>query len=163
MNEIDFPGWDGFLGTRASLMLDVVCLGMIVVVLVLGWSIKQVRVHQRYSLHRKVQLGLAGLLLVVLTAFELDVRLHGWRDRAANQIGGQPEFIVLLSLWIHLFFAVTTVVLWILVVLLAWRKFANPPQPNSHSPFHRRWGKIAALDMLLTAVTGWVFYVLAFV
>ncbi|NOY40731.1 MAG: DUF420 domain-containing protein [Planctomycetes bacterium] len=160
---IDFPGWDGFLGTRASLALDVVCLGMVIVVFVLGWSIWLVRVHRRFALHRRVQLGLAGLLLVVLTAFELDVRMNGWRDRAAGEIGGQPSGDVFLALWIHLFFAVTTVVLWIVVIFLAWRRFPNPPEPNSHSEFHRRWGKIAAVDMLLTSITGWVFYVLAFV
>ncbi len=163
MDVIDFPGWDGFLGTRASLALDVVCVGMLVVVLVLGWSIRQVRVHRRYALHRRVQLRLAGLLLVVLTAFELDVRLNGWRDRAAGELGGQPSYDVFVALSIHLFFAVTTVVLWILVIFLAWRRFPNPPQPNSHSAFHRRWGKIAAIDMLFTTITGWVFYVLAFV
>ena len=91
MSLIAFSGWDGFLGTRASLALDVVCLGMVLVVLILGWSIRLVRVHRNYSLHRRVQLGLAGLLLVVLTAFELDVRLHGWTDRAAGEIGGQPS------------------------------------------------------------------------
>jgi putative membrane protein len=163
MAVIAFSGWDGFLGTRASLAIDAVCLGMVLVVLVLGWSIRQVGVHRRYALHRRVQLGLAGLLLVVLTAFEIDVRFNGWTDRAAGEIGGQPAREVFIALWIHLFFAVTTVVLWILVIVLAVKRFSNPPEPNSHSMFHRRWGKIAALDMLFTTVTGWIFYFLAFI
>ncbi len=160
---MDFPGWNGFLGTRASFMLDFVCVAMLAVVVVLAWSVWQVRQHQRYALHRRVQLGLAGLLLVVITGFELDVRLHGWQERAAGEIGGQATQLVLVALSIHLVFAVTTVLLWITVVVLALRRFPNPPQPNAHSAFHRRWGRIAAWDMLLTAVTGWVFYVLAFV
>ena len=160
---MDFPGWDGFLGTRASFMLDFVCLAMVVVVIILAWSIWQVRRHRRYALHRRVQLGLAILLLVVLTAFEVDVRLHGWQGRAANEIGGQASRGVVVALSIHLCFAVTTVLLWIVVLALAWRRFPTPPLPNSHSGFHRRWGRIAAWDMLLTTVTGWIFYVLAFV
>jgi len=160
---MDFPGWDGFLGTRASIMLDVVCAGMVVVVAVMTWSIRQVRYHHRYVLHRRVQLGLAALLLVVISAFEIDVRLHGWQERAAGEIGGQASFEVLTVLTVHLCFAVTTVVLWIMVLILAWRRFPNPPAPNSHSAFHRRWARVAAWDMVLTAVSGWVFYVMAFV
>lgn len=160
---MNFPGWDGFLGTRASLMLDLVCLAMVVVIVVLAWSIWQVRRHRRYVLHKRAQLTLAGVLLVVLTAFELDVRLHGWQERAADELGGKASQLVLTALSIHLFFAVTTVLLWIVVIVLASRRFPNPPSPNSHSPFHRRWARLAALDMLLTTLTGWVFYVLAFV
>ena len=159
----DFPGWDGFLGTRASLMLDVVCLGMVVVVVVLGWSIWLVRQRRNYQLHKRVQLALAGFLLVVLTAFETDVRLHGWQERAAGEVGGKASSAVLAVLSIHLFFAVTTVVLWIVVITLALRKFSVPPVPNEHSPFHLRWARLAAWDMVLTAVTGWGFYVMAFV
>ena len=39
----DYPGIDGFLGTRASLMLDVVFLAMFAVLPVMGWSIWKVR------------------------------------------------------------------------------------------------------------------------
>ncbi len=160
---MDFPGWDGFLGTRASFMIDAVCVGMVVVMLLLAWSIRQVRVHRNFELHKRIQLALAGLLAVVLTAFELDIRFNGWQDRAAGQIGGEPAQVVFNALWIHLFFALTTVVLWIAVLVLALRRFPNPPLPNEHSPLHRRLGWLAAIDMLLTTITGWVFYVLAFV
>lgn len=158
----DFPGWDGFLGTRASLMLDVVCLGMIVVMIVLIWSVKLAQ-RGKYQLHKKVQLALAGLLLVVLVAFETDVRLHGWQSRAAGEIGGKASPAVLTVLSIHLFFAVTTVVLWATVIVRALRNYANPPVPNEHSGFHVRWARLAAWDMMLTSVTGWIFYVMAFV
>lgn len=160
---MDYPGWEGFLGTRASFMLDAVCVGMIVVMLALTWSIRQVRIHRRYQLHKRVQLALAGLLGIVLTAFELDVRINGWQLRAAGSLDGEPSRAVYTALWIHLFFAVTTVVLWIAVVARALRRFPNPPAPNEHSAFHRRFGWIAAIDMLLTTITGWVFYVVAFV
>lgn len=160
---MDYPGWDGFLGTRASFMLDAVCVSMVLVMLVLSWSIRQVRVHRNFQLHKWVQLGLVTLLGVVLTAFELDIRFNGWQTRAAGETGTSPAPIVFTALWIHLFFALTTVVLWIVVLVRALRRFPNPPLPNEHSQFHRRWGWIAAIDMLLTTITGWVFYVLAFV
>jgi putative membrane protein len=160
---MDFPGWNGFLGTRASLMLDVVCLAMVLVVLVLGWSIRLVRCQRRYELHKRIQLTLAVMLVIVLSAFETDVRLHGWQERAAGEIGGEASTAVITALSIHLFFAVTTVVLWVVVLARAWRRFPNPAAPNEHSKFHRRWARLAAWDLVLTTVTGWVFYFMAFV
>jgi uncharacterized membrane protein YozB (DUF420 family) len=130
--------------------------------LVLVWSIRQVRVHRKYQLHKRVQLTLAVLLAIVLTAFELDIRFHGWQHRAAGSLG-EPSQAVYTALWIHLFFALTTVVLWVVTIIGGLRRFADPPMPNEHSTFHRRFGWLAAIDMLLTTITGWVFYVLAFV
>jgi uncharacterized membrane protein YozB (DUF420 family) len=160
---MDYPGWNGFLGTRASFMLDAVCVGMIVVMLLLSWSIRQVRVHRNFQFHKRVQLTLASLLVIVLTAFELDIRFNGWEHRATGNLEGAPIQAVYTALWIHLFFAFTTVILWIVVIVRALRWFPNPPLPNEHSAFHRRFGWLAAIDMLLTTITGWVFYVLAFV
>jgi putative membrane protein len=160
---MEYPGWDGFLGTRASFMLDAVCIGMVVVMLILSWSIRQVRVHRNFQLHKRAQLALAALLVVVLTTFEIDIRLNGWQVRAVGAMGDSPTQAVFTALWIHLFFALTTVVLWIVVIVRALRHFANSPLPNEHSAFHRRFGWLAAVDMLLTTISGWVFYVMAFV
>ncbi len=79
----DYPGIDGFLGTRASLMLDVVFAAMFVVLPVLAWSIQQVRYHRRYVLHKRVQLLLGTVLLVAVTLFEIDMRLNDWTLRGA--------------------------------------------------------------------------------
>ena len=37
------------------------------------------------------------------------------------------------------------------------------PGPNAHSPRHRVMARLAAIDLVLTAITGTVFYWLAFV
>src|SRR5262245_11531055 len=102
MADVDFPGIDGFLGTRASLMLDVLVLGMLVVVVVLSWSIYQVKVHRRYVLHKWTQVVLGAMLLVVVVLFEIDVRLHGWEMRAFGILGGRAPAAVWYALYIHL-------------------------------------------------------------
>ena len=158
-----YPGIDGFLGTRASLMLDLLVVSMLLVLPVLAWSIYQVRVRRNYVLHKWVQIGLAAVLLVAVAAFEVDIRLHGWEERAAGERGGPVSTSVRTALYVHLSFAVTTVVLWPVVLVRAWRKFPRPPMPGRHSASHRFWARLAALDMLATAITGWVFYWLAFV
>jgi putative membrane protein len=163
MRDIAFPGIDGFLGTRASLMLDLLVTAMLVVVLLLGWSIYQVRYRRRYLLHKRTQITLGAVLLVVIILFEFDVRIHGWESRASGEIDGVASATVWYALYLHLVFALTTVVLWPLVIILALRNFPNPPRPGPHSRIHVPLARAAALDMVLTAITGWVFYWLAFV
>jgi hypothetical protein len=160
-----YPGIDGFLGTRASLMLDLVFLAMFAVLPVLGWSIAQVKYRRRYLLHKRVQLTLGAVLLVTVTAFEIDMRINGWRERAAASRFWNASGVnwVDAALAVHLCFAVTTALAWIVVIARALVNFPSPPAPGPHSPWHIRWAKVAAIDMLLTAITGWLFYWMAFV
>jgi putative membrane protein len=162
-----YSGLPGFLGTRGSLMLDLVVVAMAVILPVLAWSVWLVRYRRRYELHKRVQTVLALVLLVTVLLFEIDMRVNGWRDRAeaspyyaTASEGLSPVF---LTLYVHLIFATTTAVLWSVVTIQAWRRFPSPALPGAHSGNHRLWGRIAALDMVATAVTGWVFYWLAFV
>jgi putative membrane protein len=159
-------GIDGFLGTRASFMLDVVALAMAVVLPVLGWSIYVVKYRRRYALHKRVQLTLGAVLLVTVLLFELDMRINGWRDRAApSPYGGHGGDIdwVYAALGVHLCFAITAAALWGTVIIRALRAFPRPAAPSPHSAWHRRYARLAAIDMVCTAVTGWIFYWLAFV
>ena len=155
---------DGFLGTRASLMLDVVFLAMFAVVPLMLWSICQVRYRRRYLLHKRMQLALAIALLVAVLAFEIDMRFFtDWQVRAeASPYFTSPVNWVKIALGVHLFFAIPTTVIWVYVVWHALRYIPNPPGRSRHSAKHIRWGWIAAWEMVGTAVTGWAFYYLAF-
>jgi uncharacterized membrane protein YozB (DUF420 family) len=164
--QATYAGWDGFLGTRASLMLDVVFLAMFAVLPALGVSMRLVK-RGKYDLHKKLQLLLGAVLLIAVVAFEVDMRLHGWEERAYASPYFDPvakwSSPVGISLIVHLFFAVPTAVIWIYVIVMALRRFPSPPRPNDYSPSHRIWGWIAAVEMTFTALTGWLFYYLAFV
>jgi putative membrane protein len=160
---MEFPGYDGFLGTRAPLVLDALFVTMFIVVVVLAWSVYQVKYRRRYQLHKWVQIWLGVVLLAAIVTFEFDIRAHGWQERSAGVIGGEASATVKTALQVHLAFAVTTVILWPLVIVRALSNYPNPPAPSLHSPWHKRWGWIAAADMLMTSLTGWIFYWLAFV
>ncbi|QDU30387.1 hypothetical protein ETAA8_55150 [Anatilimnocola aggregata] len=159
----------GFIpGSRGSLMLDVVFLAMFLVVPVLLWSVYLVKYRQRYQLHKQLQIVLGTVLLLAVGAFEIDMQLFtDWEALAAPS----PYFDaarkwscpVGISLLVHLSFAIPTLVLWIVVIVRALRNFPSPPLPGPHSVWHRRWGMIATGGMVMTAVTGWFFYVMAFV
>jgi len=148
-------------------MIDVIVVAMVLVLIALAWSLFLVKYRKRYQRHKVIQLGLAGGLLILLVFFEIDIQfVENWKERA----DASPYYdaatgsgLVTFALWIHLICATTTLALWLLVILRALSQFPNPARPNHHSSYHSRWGMVAVIDMLLTAVTGWAFYFLAFV
>jgi hypothetical protein len=148
-------------------MVDVIAVAMVFVLMALGWSLVSVKYRKRYQQHKMIQLSLAVALFILLVLFEFDLQfLENWRARAemspyydaATETG-----LVIYSLWMHVFFATTTLALWLTIILKALRRFPNPPHPNGHSTYHTRWGTLAAIDMVLTAASGWAFYFLAFI
>jgi len=163
-----YPGLDGILPFgRGSLMLDVVFVAMFAVVPLLLISVYLVKYQRRYALHKQLQLAMASVLLVAVLLFEIDIRVNGWESRAepSPYFDAANKFTCPagISMVVHLSFAVPTLVLWVVVVVQALRKFSNPPAPGAHSRWHARYGMLAAAGMVMTAVTGWLFYWLAFV
>ncbi|HEY6564683.1 MAG TPA: DUF420 domain-containing protein [Pirellulaceae bacterium] len=157
---------NGFLGARGSFMLDVVVASMVVAVPLLGLSICLAHFAAKYAIHRRIQLLLGIILLIAVLAFELEMRLYGWRSRAEASSfwrDGTWNDWVDYSLAIHLLFAVPTPLLWLWVLWRALRRFPNPPEPGSHSREHRLWGWLAVYSLILTAITGYGFYWCAFV
>jgi putative membrane protein len=160
-------GLSGFLPGRASIMLDVIVVTMFVVLIALAASLWLVKYRKQYSRHKAIQIVLASCLIAVLVLFEIDIHfVDNWVDRA----DASPYFdaasrtgLVANALAIHLVFATSTFALWLMVIVAALRNFNSPPSPNEHSRFHKRWGTIAAADMVLTTLTGWAFYWLAFI
>ncbi len=145
-------------------MLDLVFLAMFAVVPALGFSIYLVK-QGKYLAHKRLQLVLGSVLFVAVVAFEVDMRINGWQHLAEaspywTATGSNPVWI---TLAVHLCFAIPTFVLWIVVITLALRKFPSPPVPNAHSYLHKKLGWLAAGGMTMTAVTGWIFYYVAFV
>jgi putative membrane protein len=142
-------------------MLDVVFLAMFVVVPALAWSVYLVKVRKNYLLHKRVQILLGSVLLVAVALFEIDTQLYGWSHRAKDS-PYTPDGTVTMALGVHLCFAISTPLLWIVVMYRALKNMPSPPSPCPHSAWHKRWGWIATIDMVLTSITGWVFYWLAF-
>jgi hypothetical protein len=160
----------GFLGNDASLMLDVVVTALALVVPVLMASIWLVRVRRRYTAHKRIQLGLAVVLLLTVAAFEVDMQwVHGGWENVVNKNPQSPRLVgddlrfVRSVLYVHLIFAVTTPLLWALTIALALRRMPSPPGPSPHSRLHKILGWASTVDLVLTSATGLGFYYSAFV
>jgi hypothetical protein len=155
-------GQSGILPSRGSLMLDVVFLATFAIVLVMGVSIFLVRQRRLFRTHARTQITLCMVLLVAITAFEIDLRFFtDWRNLARPSPYYDSGWVDT-WLWIHLCFAVPTPILWLVTAVLAVRWFGWDAVPNRHSIVHRRLGWLAAVSMTMTTLTGWIFYYVAF-
>lgn len=160
---------DGFLGYNTSFMLDFVVCALVLVVPALMFSLYLVKFKRKYLWHRNLQLSLGIVLLVAVAAFEVDLQLlhQGW-ENVVNKPGETPRLTeaelesARKVLWVHLVFAVSTPVLWIVTIVLALKRFPFPPTPNAHSRLHKRLGWLSTIDITLTSVTGLIFYYVAF-
>lgn len=155
----------GFLPARGSLMLDLVALAMIAVTIVMFTSLYFVRYKRWVKVHRVIQVVTAAVLLLAVVAFEIDVRFFTrWRE-LAKPSPFYESGVVDGSLWIHLLFALPTPFLWGFIIFQAHRNFQKPDRSADASFWQRhRWhGRVGTAMMLMTAVTGWTFYYLAFV
>ena len=158
---------DGFLGYKASFMLDVVVCALLVVVPVLLFSLFAVKVRRNYLLHRRLQVALGIILLVAVGAFEIDIRLQGGiagilAKRSVPLTAEQSRFFYALLKYVHLPAAISTVLLWTVTLTLALRRIPWPPAPCAHSSLHKRLGWLASADITLTAVTGLMVYYYGF-
>lgn len=147
-------------------MLDVVVCALIVVVPTLLFSLYAVKIRRNYGLHKALQVTLGVVLLAAVGLFEVDMRLHGGIDGilAKRSRPLSPEELGSFKglLYVHLFFAVSTVVLWAVTLGLALKKFSSPPGPGEHSRLHKVLGWFSAVDITATAVTGLLVYYYGF-
>ena len=159
---------DGFLGFRTSFMLDFVVAALVLIVPVLIYSLIAVKIQQRYGLHRKLQLLLGIVLLVAVSLFEVDLQWiqGGWEkvvDKREIPLTTTQFAFARRVLHVHLCFAISTPLLWATTIGLALRRMPSPPQPCPHSRLHKKLGWLSTIDLVLTSVTGLVFYYFAFV
>ncbi len=154
-----FP--QGFLGTRADLLMDIVIVALVAVVPIVLYNWQLARRGQ-YARHKTLQISLALLLAAVVGLFEVNLRLQGgiFAATRASAYAGTPT----LDFWIyfHTFFAVTTLFLWTGLILVSLRRFANPPVPGAFSARHRLWGRLGMIWMLVTGVTSLPVYFYGF-
>ena len=159
----------GFLGYPTTFMLDFVVCALIVIVPLMLLSLWLVRFRRNYSAHKRLQIALGLILLAAVTAFEVDMRLHGgWENILAQQQLAEAAFNAKIAevrpwLYLHLVFAVSTPLLWATTITLALQRFGADPAPGKHSRLHKTLGWASAIDVSLTSVTGLIFYYVAFV
>ena len=153
--------YQGFIpGSRASLAIDVLVTATALASLLLAFSIFSVRVRRNYNRHRTLQIAISVLLLAVLIIVETSVRTHGWRAQAEGSAfcDWLPPLLT-----VHIVIASSAALTWIVTLSLALRRFPQPPRPAEHSTTHKKLALLTTVLIYLTASSGMLFYLLAFV
>ncbi len=143
-------------------MFDLVVCAMLLVIPLQWYSVYLLKKKKNLSRHRSLQLLLGGLLLATVVIFELDVRLYDWTPLAEPS----PYYNTLLFpfLYFHVIFAVATTLSWAITIYGAVKVYSKDLRfRHEYSGIHKKLGWTSVFLINLTALTGWIFYYLAFV
>jgi len=149
----------GFLGTKAPFFMDFITVYFAVLPILVGLSIFAV-IKKQYELHYKMQLTTFIITLFVVTVFEVGVRVFGGFTKFMETANVNQTFMVTL-LTIHIFIAVSTVILWSSLIYGAVKqvKIENKTMQKSHKKF----GKILFFAISITSFLGVLIYYLLFI
>lgn len=151
---------DSFLGQRGDALIDIGMLSIVAVVPILLWSWSQAR-RKAWVIHKQAQLATAIVLGIVVMLFEIDLNQQGgvFAVTATSPYAGTA----LLDgwIWVHTGFAISSTVVWLLLVVASLVKFPNPPVPAAF-PAHRYFGRLGMVLMLGSGVTAIPMYYYGF-
>jgi len=156
---MDIP--DSFLGARADALMDLVILSLAIIVPVIIYSYQTVK-KGNYAKHKKIQLTLFAVLVVVVGLFEYDMGTHGGIFEMVKGSRYEGTTFLNASIYTHTLFAITTSLIWLVLIIFSLFKFSKDPKPNQFSKAHKFWGRIGMIDMLLTGITAVQLYIVGF-
>ncbi len=146
---------EGFLGTRADIIIDTVMLAStllpFMLIVAIGYAQKG-----KYDVHKWLQIVLFVVVNVLVIALEVDIRIGGLDEVIAKSpYYGSTE---LLSVFIiHLIVAVSSTLLWFWLIVVSSKRY-----PVHFTFAHKKYGRIVFVDIVLTMLTGWGLYAMVF-
>lgn len=150
-------------GARCDIFMDIVIASMVIILPLLWYSFNKVKSEKAYGLHKKIQLTMFLVLLVVVLLFEYDMKQNGGIFEMVKGSQYEGTFFLNFTIYFHTFLSITTSLIWTLLILISLVKFDRSPKPNKFSKTHKFWGRIGMWDMALTCITGLMLYVFGFI
>lgn len=151
---------DSFLGQRGDALIDIGMLSIVAVVPILLWSWSQAR-NKAWVMHKRVQLATAVILGIVVLLFEVDLTQKGGVFAVTSTSPYAGTAVLNTWIWTHTAFAISSSVVWALLVIVSLVKFPNPPVPAAF-PTHRWFGRLGMVLMLGSGVTAVPMYYYGF-
>jgi putative membrane protein len=151
----------GFLGTRAPIFMDVVTLIVALLPLLVYFAILFAK-NKYYKTHALLQNFIFLFSVVVIVYFELGVRVGGG-FKAFVADSGVSHTYVSIVLGVHIFIAVVTLFLWILLMMRANYEFKKKLIPGVATKSHIKLALKTFVGIALTSLSGIWVYLLLFV
>jgi putative membrane protein len=149
------------LGTRATLAVDCT-YAMTLLAPAASWVSFRLSRARRHDVHRKIQIGVLGLCVVSVVAFETSIRLSGGSGAFLSQAPHALASAARALLMTHITAAVLTYVVWAYLAIVSSARYRRT-LPGSFSSRHKRLGKLVFSGLCFTAASATGMYVLAFV
>ncbi|TWU29840.1 hypothetical protein [Bythopirellula polymerisocia] len=156
-----YHGIDGFLGSRASLIYDVAFLLELLVIPLYIHSLALLLVGHEYQAHKRLQLVVTAMFAVAVGLFAFEFFSYDWRTLVGEEADAIPR-ITYMTLTIHLAFLTITATMWLVLLINALRKIPSPPVPCEFGATYVFWLVLLGLQLFISTLTGWEFYLLAF-
>lgn len=152
----------GFLGTRADVLMDVVFVATLATPFIVAWGVRFAS-KGNYARHRAVQTTLLAVLLVAVILFEVDVRLSGGSGSLMKGSSYAGTGLLRGITLVHVLGNVATFILWLWLVVKSRRRFGTPELPGPFTATHKRAGSVVFGGLVFGAVSAVAMYVLGFV
>lgn len=151
----------GFLGTEASLYMDLTTIYFAFLPFLLAYSIKQA-IKNELKKHVVSQIVIFILTIIVIVVFEVGVRLEGGfiEYEQKSLIPFTPLFAFLT---IHINVAIVTILAWIYLLVATYKVYKRGGFTPSERLSHIKIGKYLFLAIVATSIMGIMMYLALFV
>lgn len=141
----------GFLGTRAPFFMDLVTLIVSLLPLLVASAIYLAR-NKKYKLHAYSQVFIFAFSVIVLTYFEIGVRMGGGFDFFMKESHVSHNYALIVLIF-HIIVSVITLVIWAVTIFMAKKQLQLKK--------HKKAGLITFLGVVMTSLTGiWVYFLM---
>ncbi len=141
----------GFLGTRAPFFMDLVTLIVSLLPLLVAIAIYFAR-NKKYKLHAYSQVFIFAFSVIVLTYFEIGVRMGGGFDFFMEESGVSHDYALIVLIF-HIIVSTLTIIIWAITIFMAKKQLQLKK--------HKKAGLITFLGVVMTSLTGiWVYFLM---
>ncbi|WP_324171367.1 DUF420 domain-containing protein [Sulfurimonas sp.] len=141
----------GFLGTRAPFFMDLVTLIVSLLPLLVASAIYLAR-NKKYKLHAYSQVFIFAFSVIVLTYFEIGVRMGGGFDFFMKESHVSHNYALIVLIF-HIIVSVITLVIWAVTIFMAKKQLLLNR--------HKKAGLLTFLGVVMTSLTGiWVYFLM---
>lgn len=151
----------GFLGTQASLYMDLTTIYFGILPFLLAYSIKQA-IRNELKNHVRSQIIIFFLTIIVVVIFEIGVRLEGGFIEY-EQSSKVPFNLLFAFLTIHINVAIITILAWIYLLIATYNVYQRGGFTPSERKSHIKIGKYIFTAIVATSIMGIMMYFALFV
>lgn len=151
----------GFLGTEASLYMDLTTIYFAFLPLLLAYSIKAA-IKNQIKTHMRSQIIIFIITLIVIIIFETGIRIEGGFIEYADK-SKIPFSYLFAFLTIHINVAIVSIFSWIYLLFATLKVYKRGNLSISERKSHKKMGKYVFMGLFSTSLMGVAMYLSLFV